>query len=144
MYNREQAKYFIRDLGSAGGTFYRILTGQRKELHPGTVDQILEVWRCMIILVVSGMMILLGKHQFNVSSISDVPYGSDTNSSPRVSSTPNVLKGLVSDAEKLVADFERVRLDSKGDNDIEKRWDAECPIDIAAFHPCCIFAGCEN
>jgi hypothetical protein len=69
------------------------------------------------------MMILLGKHQFNVSSISDVSVGSemDHRLSPRQQSAPNVLKGLVSDAERLVADFEKVRLDAKGDADIEKR-----------------------
>jgi hypothetical protein len=70
-----------------------------------------------------GMMILLGKHQFNVSSISDVVPGSETDRDRPTSSrsAPNVLKGLVSDAEKLVADFERVRLESKSDSDIEKR-----------------------
>ena len=45
-------KYAIRDLGSAGGTFIRIAYGQRKQLHTGT-------------------MILMGKHQFMVSSIDD-------------------------------------------------------------------------
>lgn len=45
-------KYAIRDLGSAGGTFIRIQAGQKKQLH-------------------AGMMLLLGKHQFIVSSIDD-------------------------------------------------------------------------
>lgn len=27
--------YYIRDLGSAGGTFVRIAYGTRKQLHPG-------------------------------------------------------------------------------------------------------------
>jgi len=45
-------KYAIRDLGSAGGTFIRIAYGHKKRLHTGT-------------------MILMGKHQFMVSSIDD-------------------------------------------------------------------------
>ena len=45
--------HFIRDLGSAGGTFIRIAPGLRKQLNP-------------------GMIVLLGKHQFTVSSIDDV------------------------------------------------------------------------
>lgn len=28
-------RFFIRDLGSAGGTFIRIPHGKRKQLHPG-------------------------------------------------------------------------------------------------------------
>lgn len=44
--------YSIRDLGSAGGTFIRIATGERKALHP-------------------GMIILMGKHQFLISSVDD-------------------------------------------------------------------------
>jgi hypothetical protein len=44
--------YFIRDLGSAGGTYIRITAGKRKKLH-------------------IGMIILLGKHQFTVSSVDD-------------------------------------------------------------------------
>jgi len=62
--------HFIRDLGSAGGTFIRIAPGVRKQLNP-------------------GMIVLLGKHQFTVSSIDDLrnniiipstdaPNGSDT------------------------------------------------------------------
>lgn len=39
-----------RDLGSAGGSFVRILPGSKKSLHPGVI-------------------ILIGKHQFTVSSI---------------------------------------------------------------------------
>jgi hypothetical protein len=48
----EYGKYGIRDLGSAGGTFIRIPFNQRKELQP-------------------GIIILIGKHQFTVSSIDD-------------------------------------------------------------------------
>lgn len=44
--------YSIRDLGSAGGTFIRIASGERKALHP-------------------GMIILMGKHQFLISSVDD-------------------------------------------------------------------------
>eukprot|EP01036_Dinobryon_divergens_P030243 gene30243-39454_t len=45
-------KFCIRDLGSAGGTFLRLPYGDKKQLHP-------------------GMIVLLGKHQFTVSSIDD-------------------------------------------------------------------------
>ena len=45
-------QYSIRDLGSAGGTFVRILFGKRKEL-------------------LQGMIIMLGKHQFIVSSLDE-------------------------------------------------------------------------
>lgn len=48
----EDGSYCIRDLGSAGGTFMRIPFGTRKQLLP-------------------GMIVLLGKHQFTVSSIDD-------------------------------------------------------------------------
>jgi pSer/pThr/pTyr-binding forkhead associated (FHA) protein len=43
-------KFMYRDLGSAGGSFVRIHPGSRKGLHPGVI-------------------ILIGKHQFTVSSI---------------------------------------------------------------------------
>ena len=43
---------FFLPFSSAGGTFIRILFGTRKQLHP-------------------GMIVLLGKHQFTVSSIDD-------------------------------------------------------------------------
>lgn len=33
--NGRQMNFSIRDLGSAGGTFIRIMFGTRKELHPG-------------------------------------------------------------------------------------------------------------
>jgi len=45
-------QYFIRDLGSAGGTFIRIAAGGKKLLHPGTI-------------------LLMGKHQFLVSSVDE-------------------------------------------------------------------------
>lgn len=35
--NVKQMNFFIRDLGSAGGTFIRIMFGTRKELHPGII-----------------------------------------------------------------------------------------------------------
>mmetsp|Transcript_26977 Transcript_26977/g.29416 ORF Transcript_26977/g.29416 Transcript_26977/m.29416 type:complete len:526 (-) Transcript_26977:546-2123(-) len=92
--------FYIRDLGSAGGTFIRIMFGTRKQLHP-------------------GMIILIGKHQFTVSSIDDG--GSDnpsslTNSSRRIA--PNsalrksglnsdVILSLVENAEKIIADISK-------------------------------------
>ena len=64
---------------------------------------------------IEGMMILIGKHQFNVSSITD---GAEL-AEPREPlegaartlglRSPESLKMLVSDAEKLVADYEKVK-----------------------------------
>jgi len=55
-------EYSIRDLGSAGGTYVRVLFGQRKDLHP-------------------GMIFLIGKHQFTVASIDDAGDDGSSNSS---------------------------------------------------------------
>jgi hypothetical protein len=49
-YDASRAIYGLRDLGSAGGSFVRILFGMKKILHP-------------------GMILLFGKHQFTVSSV---------------------------------------------------------------------------
>lgn len=49
-YDSTRAVYALRDLGSAGGSFVRIPFGVKKVLHP-------------------GMMLLMGKHQFTVSSV---------------------------------------------------------------------------
>jgi hypothetical protein len=59
--------YFIRDLGSAGGTYIRISGGKRKKLH-------------------IGMIILLGKHQFTVSSVDD---NLEQDTSVHLSSSPS-------------------------------------------------------
>ena len=117
-------KFAIRDLGSAGGTFIRIAHGKRKELHP-------------------GMMILLGKHQFNVSSIDDtgptstdrLPGSPGRRSSVSVSADPGAkgaagstprgdlkrmaIDALVSDAEQLVADL--ALAGAKEGDELEKR-----------------------
>eukprot|EP01033_Poteriospumella_lacustris_P012592 gene12592-9009_t len=112
--------YFIRDLGSAGGTYIRISTGKRKQLHP-------------------GMIILLGKHQFTVSSIDDNLYQeqsaaesgsvSGSNGSVGVASSASAAalsshgslarkSALASDMLRLVADAERIidGLSSSRDN----------------------------
>lgn len=49
-YDAVRAVYALRDLGSAGGSFIRIPYGAKKALHP-------------------GMILLMGKHQFTVSSV---------------------------------------------------------------------------
>lgn len=49
-YDTGRSKYTLRDLGSAGGSFVRIPFGVKKVLHP-------------------GMILLMGKHQFTVSSV---------------------------------------------------------------------------
>jgi hypothetical protein len=66
--------FFIRDLGSAGGTFIRIMYGTKKQLHP-------------------GMIILLGKHQFTVSSIDDSGAVLDNNSSSAKGPAGNMTAG---------------------------------------------------
>lgn len=98
--------FFLRDLGSAGGTFVRIKFGSRKQLHP-------------------GMIILLGKHQFTVSSIDDMghPVGgaaaaADTRKSFSAGGTSSgvtrksmlnsdVIMSIVENAERIIADFSR-------------------------------------
>jgi pSer/pThr/pTyr-binding forkhead associated (FHA) protein len=109
--NKGEKKFYIRDLGSAGGTFIRIMYGTRKQLHP-------------------GMIILLGKHQFTVSSIDDgnhnqILYNNGSNSNNNNNSNANTLvphekKGLrksnlssevilslVENAEKIIQDISR-------------------------------------
>jgi pSer/pThr/pTyr-binding forkhead associated (FHA) protein len=49
-YDALRSVYALRDLGSAGGSFVRISYGVKKVLHP-------------------GMILLMGKHQFTVSSV---------------------------------------------------------------------------
>lgn len=53
-----QQSFYIQDMGSAGGTFIRLNTGQKKQLQ-------------------IGMIILLGKHQFTVSSLDDLHSDAD-------------------------------------------------------------------
>lgn len=81
--NGKGKSYYIRDLGSAGGTYIRILFGTRKELHP-------------------GMIVLLGKHQFIVSSIDD---SGASNSKP--ANNRNNSEAIVSLAEQIIIDISR-------------------------------------
>jgi pSer/pThr/pTyr-binding forkhead associated (FHA) protein len=83
-------KYALRDLGSAGGTFVRIPYNERRELHP-------------------GMMLLIGKHQFTVSSIDHARTGTGSGSgaamhSPGSSSAQNrsMIDSIVDEAEHLI------------------------------------------
>ena len=85
-------EYSIKDLGSAGGTFVRIPYGQKRELHP-------------------GMMILIGKHQFTVSSIDQAkPYSPKQTSENRdkdqsrfdTDNKSSIISSLVHDAEDLI------------------------------------------
>jgi pSer/pThr/pTyr-binding forkhead associated (FHA) protein len=55
---KESNVFSIRDLGSAGGVFFRISFGGKKALYP-------------------GMIFLIGKHQFTVSSIDDSSQSND-------------------------------------------------------------------
>jgi hypothetical protein len=120
-------KYAIRDLGSAGGTFIRIQAGQKKQLH-------------------AGMMLLLGKHQFIVSSIDDSgtslepnsqnksdasDYYDDYHDFPNGSSTmvndiePGdnnlALAELISHTEQLVADLSCSDSNAESQHELEKR-----------------------
>lgn len=92
--------FFIRDLGSAGGTYIRISAGKRKQLQ-------------------IGMIILLGKHQFTVSSIDDnleQESHKTTETVPMVAgATANLSitaqtrkSALASDMLRLVANAERI------------------------------------
>ncbi|KAJ1401286.1 hypothetical protein B484DRAFT_437866, partial [Ochromonadaceae sp. CCMP2298] len=77
--------YSIRDLGSAGGTFIRIPHGRKKILHP-------------------GMIILLGKHQFTVSSIDDGTT-SGIKRPKNGSLNSEAILSLVENAEKILSDY---------------------------------------
>ena len=82
--------HFIRDLGSAGGTYIRILFETHKELHP-------------------EMIILLSKHQFIVSSIDDSGQSSSTDHTivPSSSSNRHNSEAIVSLAEQIINDISR-------------------------------------
>jgi len=75
-------KFCIRDLGSAGGTFIRLPFGTKKQLHP-------------------GMIVLLGKHQFTVSSIDDS--GSDSSTSNAAASKTVALSTSSKSGDNLAA-----------------------------------------
>lgn len=86
---RTKSFYGIRDLGSIGGTFIRISYGERKELHP-------------------GMIILLGQHQFTVSSIIEQAVSSgSSNGSARAEGKDDeyreVASLIMSNAEDLLS-----------------------------------------
>lgn len=83
-------KYSLRDLGSAGGTFIRIPYNERRELHP-------------------GMMLLIGKHQFTVSSIDHARVGTASTSAASPSSSGahdahnrSIIDSIVDEAEHLI------------------------------------------
>lgn len=86
--------HFIRDLGSAGGTYIRILFETRKELHP-------------------EMIILLGKHHFIVSSIDDSGQSSSTDRTLVPSSSSNrhnseaIVSLALALAEQIINDISR-------------------------------------
>ena len=79
-------QYSIRDIGSVGGTFIRIIFGQRKELLP-------------------GMIVMLGKHQFTVSSI-DTSLISDQTKA--LEDGELQIAELVADAESLASQLAHV------------------------------------
>ena len=81
-YLRSESKYGIRDLGSAGGTFVRLMPGEKKLLFPGTI-------------------ILIGTHQFVVSSIDNNKSALDSNTR----SGSAVDQDILSDAESMITEF---------------------------------------
>jgi len=86
--------HFIRDLGSAGGTYIRILFETHKELHP-------------------EMIILLSKHHFIVSSIDDSGQSSSTDRTLVPSSSNNrhnseaIVSLALALAEQIINDISR-------------------------------------
>jgi len=69
-------QYFLRDLGSAGGTFIRIAVGERKLLHPGTI-------------------LLMGKHQFLVSSVDESSSKHNNNTLPMTPASQSATIGTL-------------------------------------------------
>lgn len=79
-------QYSIRDLGSAGGTFFRIPFRTSKELHP-------------------YMIVMLGKHQFIVTSIDSCDTGAVGGRLDEPPSTERSIAMLVREAEDLVQEL---------------------------------------
>jgi pSer/pThr/pTyr-binding forkhead associated (FHA) protein len=97
----KQTQFYIRDLGSAGGTFIRIRHGTRKQLHP-------------------GMIVQLGKHQFTISSIDDMGDHSTVSTTANAGGlsrnvlvarksvlNSEVISSIMQSAERIIADFSR-------------------------------------
>ena len=79
--------FYVRDLGSAGGTYIRIPFGVRKQLH-------------------IGMIVLVGKHQFTVSSIDEATGDEDNESvASKSKKKSEVLQSLVDNTEKIISNI---------------------------------------
>ncbi len=74
--NETENTFAIRDLGSSSGTYIRLKFGEKKELLP-------------------GMIILLGKHQFTISSIDDKENGCHISPTIIQNSTQQIVKDLI-------------------------------------------------
>lgn len=100
--------FYLRDLGSAGGTFIRIPHGKKKKLQP-------------------GMIILLGKHQFTVSKIDDDSRPHSANrgkrNDPWRSSNldSNTILSLVENAEKIISEFSNDSVQAENRSELSAR-----------------------
>jgi hypothetical protein len=79
----DKGNFFLRDLASACGTFMRIFHGKKKELFP-------------------GMIFVLGKHQFLVTSQSD-NQGTKSNASVSTGTLANI-EDMLPNAQEMMAD----------------------------------------
>lgn len=95
---RDYDRFCIKDLGSVGGTFIRIPYSKKKELHP-------------------GMMLLLGTHQFTVSSIIDEPLVSPSNSD----SDSEVVAKEEASLRELLAQVSSIEISNEDENARELR-----------------------
>ena len=87
----DKGNFFLRDLASACGTFMRIFHGKKKELFP-------------------GMIFVLGKHQFLVTSQSD-NQGTKSNASVSTGTLANI-EDMLPNAQEMMADA-KVKKNSK-------------------------------
>ena len=107
-------QYAIRDLASAGGTFIRVLHGQRKEL-------------------LQGMIVMLGKHQFVISSMCSIGEAADGAS---VTAELEGLSLFAHSQPKAIPALSHMDLKSAGSKP------ARCPSAIAAKEN--IDSGCKE
>ena len=125
--------FSMRDLGSAGGTYFRVAFGKRQALQP-------------------GVMFLIGKHHFMVSSIDDtatqnsVDMGDSSSNSAGVRGSSDdecreELDELITDAEQLLTVLDGVRNKrshngDKSDNDtlIDERERQKIEHRVAEIH----------
>ena len=107
-YDTNRNVYALRDLGSAGGSFIRISHGVRKVLHP-------------------GMILLMGKHQFTVSSV-------DTHAPKNTSKADATIRMDSEAEEKVIFEPKRVPADAGNEELSEIMDDAEAFLNMLEEH----------